>query len=99
MTIFISKVLFVSLFVIFVSGNVVKDHEYAEANHRSRRDAGNVVKDHEYAEDNHRSRRDAGNVVKDHEYAEANHRSRRDAGEKIVEMNEVNRSQGKSIIC
>jgi hypothetical protein len=59
MTIFISKVLFVSLFVIFVSGNVVKDHEYAEANHRSRRDAG----------------------------------------EKIVEMKEVNRSQGKSIIC
>ena len=79
MTIFISKVLFVSSFVIFVSGNVVKDHEYVE--------------------DNHRSRRDAGNVVKDHEYAEANHRSRRDAGEKIVEMNEVNRSQGKSIIC
>ena len=79
MTIFISKVLFVLSFVIFVSGNVVKDHEYVE--------------------DNHRSRRDTGNVVKDHEYAEANHRSRRDAGEKIVEMNEVNRSQGKSIIC
>ena len=79
MTIFISKVLFVSSFVIFVSGNVVKDHEYVE--------------------DNHRSRRNTGNVVKDHEYAEANHRSRRDAGEKIVEMNEVNRSQGKSIIC
>jgi hypothetical protein len=99
MTIFISKVLFVSSFVIFVSGNVVKDHEYVEDNHRSRRNTGNVVKDHEYAEDNHRSRRDTGNVVKDHEYAEANHRSRRDAGEKIVEMNEVNRSQGKSIIC
>lgn len=79
MTIFISKVLFVSSFVIFVSGNVVKDHEYVEDNHRSRKDTGNVVKDHEYAEDNHRSRRDAG--------------------EKIVEMNEVNRSQGKSIIC
>jgi hypothetical protein len=59
MTIFISKVLFVSSIVIFVSGNVVKDHEYVEDNHRSRRDAG----------------------------------------EKIVEMNEVNRSQGKSIIC
>ena len=73
MTIFISKVLFVSSFVIFVSGNVVKDHEYVEDNHRSRRDTGNVVKDYEYAEDNHRSRRDAG--------------------KKIVEMNEVNRSQ------
>lgn len=55
MTIFISKVLFLSSFVIFASGNVVKDREY-------------------------------------------NHRSRRDAGEKVVEMNEISRSQGKSII-
>lgn len=40
----------------------------------------------------------SGKVAKDREYAENNHRSRRNAGEKVVEMKEVTRSQGKSIV-